>query len=123
MDQERFQGKYILRKGSVTLREMEMVKHPCIAVAETLVYGGAHKPTLEDRRYQLMMISRCLQIGVDRFASAAWPMKVAPWDQKVTISRTWLALKRLMEGLIMREEALPLAFVAVEAAAVMEALV
>ena len=84
-----------------------MVKHRCKAVVETLVYGGAHEPKLEDRHYQLMMMSRSLQIGVDRFAYAAWPMKVAPYDQKVTISRTWLALKRLMGGLILREDALP----------------
>lgn len=103
-----------------------MVKHRCMAnnhAVETLVCGGAHEPTLEDRRYRLMMMSRSLQIGVDRFASAACPMNVAPRDQKVTISRTWQARTRLMGGPIWREEVVPSALLtAGAAAAVMEAL-
>lgn len=106
-----------------------MMKHQCMGVGETHVYGGAHEPRLEDRHCQLilMILSRSLQIGLGRFAFVAWPMmKIAPiLDQKVTINRTWLALKRLTGGRILREEdVLPLAVGAeVAEAMVMEALV
>ncbi|KAE8664948.1 hypothetical protein F3Y22_tig00112738pilonHSYRG01195 [Hibiscus syriacus] len=47
---------------------MTTLKRQCTEVAEIPVCGGAHEPKLEDRL-------RSLQIGVDRFAFAAWPMK------------------------------------------------
>lgn len=90
------------------------LKHRCTAGVVTLVSGGAHEPRLGDPRNRSMRLSRSLRIGVDRFAFAAWPMKFAlPLDQKVMISRMWPALKRLMGGLISREEVLQLAFVTV----------
>lgn len=74
--------------------------------AATLVGGEALAPRLEDlRRRHCRLVTT--QIDVDPFgdddddedaAAAAWPMKVAPLDQKLMRDRRWPAWRRLRGG-------------------------
>lgn len=74
-------------------------------MVETLVYGRVLALKPEDHHHPHRLTkNKGLHTDVDPFGAAAWPMKVAPLDQKVTINHMWQAWWRLMGGQISKEE-------------------